>query len=82
MGKSNAARPTLPGIFAPRLAPAEAAGNHQVDDQEELALELEDDPLAQAAQSDHAAPGTGFEWRIDGAHQERAGQPNPGQRLT
>ena len=55
LGKSNAASPTLPGTFAPALAPAEAAGNHQVDDQEVLRLELEDDPLAQPPQSGHTA---------------------------
>src|SRR5437660_6362565 len=41
-GNSKAASPTLPGGRA-RRSPVKATGDHQVEDEEELALELEDD---------------------------------------
>ena len=52
--KSNAARPTLPGILAPRSAPLEPPGDHQVQHEEQVALEHEDDALAEPLQADDA----------------------------
>src|SRR5207249_134961 len=37
----------------PRRPPAEPAGDHQVQDEKEILLELEDDPLAHPPQAEH-----------------------------
>src|SRR5258707_3925189 len=48
--------------------------------EEERALELEDDPLAEPPQPDHPAPLRLPDRWIDGAQEERAGQPHLLQR--
>ena len=63
-----------------RRSPVEAAGDHQVDDDEELALEREDDALAQAAEP-HDGPALDLgHRRIDRAEDERARQAEPLER--
>ena len=83
VGKSKAARPTLPGYpgAAPRL-PAQASGDHQVQHQEELALEADHDALAQPPEARDPPADEAREGRLDGAQQERAGQPDRLQRLA
>jgi hypothetical protein len=57
-----------------------AAGDHEVDDDEELAFDREDDALAQAAESDDGpALHRGYR-RIDRAENERTRQAKPLER--
>ena len=72
--KSNAASPIFPGGRAPGALPVQAPGDHQVQDQEEIAVERDDDALAEARDPDHVAPAGVGERRVDGAEHERAGQ--------
>ena len=44
------------GRLAPARLPVQAPGDHQVEDQEELALEREHDALAEPAHAAHARP--------------------------
>ena len=80
-GKSNAARPTRPGGRGARRPPVQTAGDHQVDDDEQLALEREDDALAQAPEPHHGPPLDRGHRRIDRAQDERARQAKPLERL-
>ena len=61
-------------------SPVKAAGDHQVDDDEELAFEREDNALAQAAKSHHDPPLDLGHRRIDRAVDERARQADPLER--
>ena len=56
VGKSNAARPDLAGDGRAASLPAQPSGDHQVQDEEQIVVELEDDPLAEPAQADDRAP--------------------------
>ena len=56
VAKSNASRPTLPGIFAPAVLPTQPAGDHQMQDEKELTLQLEDYPLAKTVQRHDRIP--------------------------
>ena len=58
------------------LAPAQPPGDHQVDHEEELALEADHDALAEPAQLDHAPTGEGLDRRLDRAQHEHAAQPH------
>ena len=83
VGKSKAARPTLPGILAPRAGlPLEPPGDHQVQDEEQVVLEHEDDALAQPLERDDPLAVDGGERRLDRAQQERARQPHLVERLA
>ena len=53
---SRTPRATLPGDLRAALLPVEPAGDHQVEDEEQVALELEDDPLAEAPEADDPLP--------------------------
>src|SRR6266849_8955004 len=64
------------------LFPAEAAGDHQVDHDEQVVLELEDQAFARTAQAQHALVCGRFERWVGRAQDERAGQPNALQRLA
>ncbi len=55
-----------------RIAPAQSPRDHQVQHQEQVALELEHNPLAESAQTRHAASLRVSDRRLDGAKQERA----------
>ncbi len=61
---------------APLLAPTESARDHQVHDEEELAVEREDDALADAAQRGDAPALELGELRFDRAQEERALEPH------
>ena len=81
-GKSNAARPDLSGNRGAALAPSQASRDHQVDHRRKPALELDDDSLAKAAQSDHASAGERLRRRGDGADDERVADAQPLERLS
>ena len=81
-GKSNAASPILPGGLAPLRLPVQPAGDHQVQDEEQVAVELEDDALAEPAEAaDDLALG-GVQRRVEGADQERVDDAHPLQGLA
>ena len=86
LSKSNAARPILPGSFAPGGEPLEAAGDHQMDDEEELVFECEDDALAEAAELGDVFAFEVARSGLDRAEDEGAGEPElvrafcPGRR--
>ena len=81
VGKSKAASPTLPTIRA-RRTPAQAPGDHQMDDEEEVVLEAEDDALAEPAERDDRATDDGGDRWIDGAQEERAREAHRLERLA
>ena len=56
VGESKRASVMRPGGFASARQPAQAAGDHQVDDEEEVAVERHDDALAEATHVDDALP--------------------------
>jgi hypothetical protein len=72
----------LAGWARSPAAPAEAAGDHEVEDQKEIALQAPHDALAQASQVDDPPPHRRRDRWVDGAHQKRAGEANDLQRLT
>ena len=82
-GKSNAARPTLPGIGGAALLPAKPAGDHQVKDHEQLARRA---PRRCACRGGGARGRDGRPARRRGGSiertQERARQPHRLERLT
>ncbi len=82
VGKSNAARPTLPGIGGAALAPSQTSRDHQVEDDEEIAVEREHDALAEAPEADDAASLELTRRGRDGAHQKRVADPKAFERLT
>ena len=61
-------------------APVKPAGDHQVDDDEQLTLEREDDALPQAAEPHHGPALDLGHRRIDRAEDERARQTEPLER--
>jgi hypothetical protein len=76
--KSSSARVMRPGGFAP----AQPASDHQVDDEEQVVVEGEDDPLAQPP---HAADDLAFsvaDRRHRRAQHERIQQPYAPQHLS
>src|SRR4029079_2937421 len=58
---------------------AQPAGDHQVQNEEQLALQGEHDPLAEAAQADDLATFHRADRRIRGAQQKRVEQHDPAQ---
>ena len=62
--------------------PLEAAGDHQMDDEEELAFESEDDPFAEAPEGDDFLAGQLGGGRLDRAEDERIGEPELFQRMA
>ena len=72
--------PDAAGELRVRLAPVEPARDHEVDHEEEVALEREDDALAHAAHALDVLPRGRRERRVDGAEHERASQPDAQQR--
>ncbi len=63
------------------LPPAQPSGNHQVQDQEQTAVEVKDDPLSHPPQSHDHAAFDGSDGRLDRAHEERIPEPQPLERL-
>ena len=70
-------QPDLAGNLRARLLPAETSGDHQVQDEEQLAFQLEDDPLTEPMQRDDSLPLERRQRRIDGTQEERGGEPDP-----
>src|SRR5207247_2529076 len=62
--------------FLAGLAPAQAAGDHQMDHEKQLIVELESDAFADAPKSANDRTADGIERRIDRAEDERAEQTN------
>ena len=74
--KSNAARPSFRGILRPAVAPSQAAGDHQVQDEEQLAGQADGDAFAEALDGAHGPSFHGVEGRRDGAENERTQKPD------
>ena len=53
------------------LLPVKTTGNHQVQDEEELGVELEHDPFSEAVQRDNRPAVERRQRRVDGAEQKR-----------
>ena len=66
----------------PALTPAEAPRDHQVEDQEQIALEREYDPLAEPAEAEHALSLGRGERRIDAAQERRTHDAHALERLA
>ena len=75
-------QPDLAGNRRAAIAPAQPPGDHQVQDEEQLAVELEDDPLAHPPQADDRASFDGGDRRLQRAHEERIADPQPLERLV
>jgi hypothetical protein len=56
--------------------PAESTGDHQMEDQEQLALRFHDNALAEPVEVDDGSPFHRRERRIDGAKKKRRGEPH------
>jgi hypothetical protein len=81
-GKVERGEPDLVGNRCAAIAPAEPAGNHQVQDQEQLVAEIEHEALSQPAQV-HDSPS--FERRhrrLDRTNDERVAQAHALDRLV
>jgi hypothetical protein len=66
----------------PLSSPVKAAGNNEVQDEPEVAVNSNGDAFANAAEfADDTAFGVG-EWRLDGAKEERTRDSNALERLT
>ena len=60
--------------------PVQPPRDHQMENEEELIVELEDDPLAKPAQATNRFAERGIEGRVEGADEEGMGNPNPIER--
>ena len=76
-GKSHLPRDARAG-----RPPVKAARDHQMEDEEEVALELEDDALADPAESDDASSHRLRERRVDRADEERRAEPHAHEGLV
>lgn len=66
----------MPGIGACGGFHRKRAGNHEMKDQEELALRLDDHALAEALHAGNGAPDDRIERRVGRTEEERARQPD------
>ena len=82
VGKIERCEALRPASFAPRRPPVQAAGNHQVQHQPEVAIHADGDALADAAQFADGAAFAVRERRFDGAQQKRAREPHALERLA
>ena len=69
------------GRLAARLQPHEAAGDHQVQHEEQVVVEREDEALAEPANRAHGLAVHDLERRHRGAQQERVAQFDPREHL-
>jgi hypothetical protein len=81
-GKIEASKGVSPSQLCIRRLPMQAAGNHQVQDEPEVAIDADGNPLADPAQGDDGAAFNTGKRRVNGAQQKHARQPHPLQRLT
>ena len=65
------------GLRALRRSPSQAPGDHQVEHQEELPLERQHDPFAEAPDPGDSPPLGGAQGRLEGPQEERAGEADP-----
>lgn len=69
--------PCLCAVCGPGFCgPLESPGDHQVDDEKQIVLELPHQPLAEPPESKHLPAVGVIDWRIEGADQEGAGETN------
>ena len=82
VGEIECRQPQLPRQRRACLPPVEPPGDHQMQHQIELIIEVKHDALAEPRQLAHRQPFEGFQRRIDGPQQERAAEPNALQLLA
>jgi hypothetical protein len=82
MGEVECKKANLARNRGARQLPSEPPGNHQVEDQKRMAIHLEHDSLAQAAQRHNPATSDRIERRIDGTEQKGGRQPHVLNRVT
>src|SRR5262249_57146859 len=74
--------PEAPGEAGPGGPPVQPPGDHQVQDEEEVAVELEHDPLPQPAEPGDEPAGRRRERRVDRAQEERVREPDDADPLA
>ena len=75
-GKSKRGEPDAARELRARAPPVEPPRDHEVQGEEQVALEREDDPLPEPADRPDAPPLRGAEGRLRGPEQERAPEPD------
>ena len=68
--------------FCAEGAPVEAAGDHEVQDEPDAVVELEDDAFADAMERADGVALDFFDARLDGAEEERTGDADVGEGLA
>ena len=81
-GEADLARDLWTRLVCAFGGPLEAAGDHQVNDEEQVALELPHEPLAKPPEGDDLLAVGLIDRRIEGADEERAGEPDALEPLT
>src|SRR5262249_39844422 len=82
VGKVERGETDLARRLGPALLPAEAAGDHQVDDEEEVLLEPENDAFAEPPDRLDGFADGGVERRIERAHQKWVDDSDALERLA
>ena len=82
MGKVEGEKANLTWNRRPRGFPAKPAGNHQMEHEEDIALQLEDDSLTKASQHDDRPPANRIERRVDGSQEKGRRQAHVLNRVT
>ena len=75
-GEVEGGQPDLAGQLRPDFLPVQAPRDHQVDEHEDLALQRDHDPFAQAADAGHRATHRLGGARIHRAQHEGVGEPD------
>jgi hypothetical protein len=78
VGKVEGGKIVAAAEFGSERAPVQTAGDHEVQDEPMAVVEFDGDALADAAQGTYGVVFELFEWRLDGAQEERAGYADAG----
>src|SRR5258708_8826654 len=76
VGEIETRQPTAPGDFPALCKPMQPTGDHQMKNQEQISLQLEDDPLSEARNAKNALALGVSQWGLRRAQDERAGKAN------
>ena len=82
IGELEDSQHQFPADLLDERVPAQTAGDHQMNDDEEVSFEREHDPLAQAAKPDYSLAFRSRNRRIKRAHDERVPNHDPLDRLV
>ena len=81
-GEVEGGEPEPPIERCPGRAPVQTAGDHEMHDQEQSALEPDHDPLPHPPELDRGPAAGRRDRRIDGLEEERARDPDPLELLA